>query len=109
MWNIITQGLALAQALLPSDQAWKGDSLDGGYAGPYTTGEAWATAYEHAVSLVSQMTVEEKVGAFIGATKHLLSWAAKLTTGQSYHCNHRTMSGKLGGCTSTWTTGSLLQ
>lgn len=109
MWNIITQGLALAQALLPGDQAWKGDSLDGGYAGPYATGERWATAYEHAVSLVSQMTAEEKVGGFIRVTRHPLSWATILTTGQSYHCNHRTMSGKFGRCTTSWTTGSLLQ
>jgi hypothetical protein len=61
MWTIITQGLALAQALLPGDPASTSSSLDGGYTGPYATGQAWATAYEHAVSLVSQMTVEEKV------------------------------------------------
>lgn len=63
MWGLVTQGLAVAQGILrPFDGTTKpytGNSEL--YTGPYTSGGTWASAYEHAVDLVSQMTIEEKV------------------------------------------------
>lgn len=61
MWTLLTQAIALAQSIYsPSDPAGLAVK-HGEYTGPYAHGGAWAKAYEHAVDLVSQMTVEEKV------------------------------------------------
>lgn len=65
MWSIVTQSLALAQSVLSpldfSNRFGGSPVRHGEYTGPYADGGAWAKAYEHAVDLVSQMTVEEKV------------------------------------------------
>jgi len=63
MWGLVTQGLAVAQSILSPFHGTSRPYTDnnGLYPGPYTNGGTWASAYEHAVDLVSQMTIEEKV------------------------------------------------
>lgn len=64
MWGLLTQGLAAAQGILTplhSSSSHQEGSTEL-YTGPYASGGAWASAYDRAVELVSQMTVEEKVG-----------------------------------------------
>jgi hypothetical protein len=62
MWGSIGQAIALAQGVFtPSHQSIPSNSHVELYTGPYTSGGAWASAYDHAVDLVSQMTLEEKV------------------------------------------------
>lgn len=70
MWGVLTQALALAQGVLSPFHHSSGDipGTQGSnvdlYTGPYASGGAWASAYDHAVDLVSKMTIEEKVGPF---------------------------------------------
>jgi hypothetical protein len=67
MRGLLAQGLAAAQGILtpfhttPSQPAGNVDL----YTGPYSSGGAWASAYDHAVDLVSQMTTEEKVAGLL--------------------------------------------
>jgi len=63
MWGLVTQGLALAQGILSPFPGTPRSHIDNVelYTGPYTSGGTSASAYEHAVDLVSQMTDEEKV------------------------------------------------
>jgi hypothetical protein len=66
MWSILTQALAVAQGVLTpfheitGQTGIQGNNVDL-YTGPYASGGAWASAYDQAVDLVSQMTLEEKV------------------------------------------------
>ena len=70
MWGVLTQALTLAQGVLTPFHHTSGDKpgIQGSnvylYTGPYASGGAWASAYDHAVDLVSQMTIEEKVSSF---------------------------------------------
>ena len=66
MWGLVTQGLAVAQGILSPFHGTSTTQTDGAalYTGPYASGGAWASAYDHAVDVVSQMTVEEKVAQF---------------------------------------------
>jgi hypothetical protein len=67
MWSVLAQALAVAQGVLtPFHKIMGGEiSIQGNnvdlYTGPYASGGAWVSAYDHAVDLVSQMTLEEKV------------------------------------------------
>jgi hypothetical protein len=63
MWGLVTQGLAVAQGISSPFHGTSRPHTDNIelYAGPYASGGTWASAYDHAVDLVSQMTVEEKV------------------------------------------------
>jgi hypothetical protein len=63
MWGLVTQGLAVAQGILSPFHSTSRPHIDNIelYTGPYASGGTWASAYDHAVDLVSQMTVEEKV------------------------------------------------
>jgi len=63
MWGLVTQGLAVAQGILNPFHVTSRPQIDNVelYIGPYASGGALASAYDHAVDLVSQMTVEEKV------------------------------------------------
>lgn len=70
MWGVLTQALTLAQGVwtpfhhIPGVQTGiQGKNVDL-YTGPYASGGAWASAYDHAVDLVSQMTIEEKVSSY---------------------------------------------
>ena len=61
MWAVLTQAIALAQSIYSPIRSGELTVKHGEYTGPYAHGGSWAKAYEHAVDLVSQMTVEEKV------------------------------------------------
>lgn len=61
MWSLLTQAIALAQSVYSPVDRSDVTVRHGEYIGPYAHGGAWAKAYDHAVDLVSQMTVEEKV------------------------------------------------
>ena len=63
MWGLLAQGLAVAQGILTPLHKTTNPFTDAVdlYTGPYANGGAWASAYDHAVDLVSQMTIEEKV------------------------------------------------
>jgi len=63
MWRLITQGLAVFPGFFTPFHGNLEPQTDNSelYTGPYASGETWASAYDHAVGLVSQMTVEEKV------------------------------------------------
>lgn len=69
MWGILTQALTLAQGVLTPfhhirgvQTGIQGKNVDL-YTGPYASGGAWASEYDHAVDLVSQMTIEDKVSS----------------------------------------------
>jgi hypothetical protein len=68
MWGLVTQGLlVVAQGILSPFHGTPRPHTDDIelYTGPYASGGTWASAYDHAVDLVSQMTVEEKVPPFL--------------------------------------------
>jgi hypothetical protein len=67
MWGLVTQGLAVAQGISSPFHGISRPQTDSVelYTGPYASGGTWASAYDHAVDLVSQMTVEEKVPPFL--------------------------------------------
>jgi hypothetical protein len=102
MWGLVTHVLAVAQGLLSPFHGTSRPRIDNVelYTGPYASGGAWASAYDHAVDLVSQMTVEEKVAHS--------TLGAELMAGEPYYGSYRTMSSEFRRSSSSWSSRVVL-